>query len=58
MHSLAILVVWKFPDFRRPEVEKNNFGNFSKIFEVIYLLPGESWNAETAAKGPNGFSGR
>ena len=24
MHSLAILVVWKFLDFGRPEVEKKN----------------------------------
>ena len=32
MHSLAILVVWKFFDFGGPEVEKKNFLNFSKKF--------------------------
>ena len=32
MHSLAILVVWTFPDFGRPEVEKKKLKNFSKKF--------------------------
>ena len=32
MHSLAILVVWTFPDFGRLEVEKKFFENFSKKF--------------------------
>ena len=32
MHSLAILVVWKFLDFGRPEVEKKIF---EKFFEKI-----------------------
>ena len=32
MHPLAILVVWTFLDFGRPEVEKKFFENFSKKF--------------------------
>ena len=32
MHSLAILVVWKFLDFGGPEVEKKKFEKFSKKF--------------------------
>ena len=32
MHSLAILVVWKFLDFVRLEVEKKNFEKFLKKF--------------------------
>ena len=32
MHSLAILVVWTFLDFGRPEVEKKNFEKFLKKF--------------------------
>ena len=32
MHPLAILVVWKFLDFGRLEVEKKFFENFSKKF--------------------------
>ena len=30
MHSLAILVVWKFPDFGGQEVEKKNLKIFRK----------------------------
>ena len=32
MHSLAILVVWTFPDFGRPEEKNFFFENFSKKF--------------------------
>ena len=32
MHSLAILVVWKFPDFGRSEVEKKIFEKFLRKF--------------------------
>ena len=42
-----------FLPFVRPEVEKKGF--FLKKFQIIYLLLGKCWKAETAAKGPNGF---
>ena len=52
MPPLAILVVWKFLNFGRPEVD---IFLFLKKFQDIYLLPGETWIAETAAKVPKGF---
>ena len=51
--------MWKFLNFARTEFEKKTiFWNFSKNFQVIFLLPGETWNAEAAAKEPNGFAGK
>ena len=55
MHSLAILVVWKFYDFGTPEVTFYNFCVFLKNFEVPQLFARECWNAETPYLGPNGF---
>ena len=56
MHSLAILVVWKFLGFGRPEVTFYNFCVFLKNFQVPQLFARECWNAETPYLGPNGFA--
>ena len=40
MHSLAILVVWTFLDFGRPEVEKKILKIFRKNSKSFYFYPG------------------
>ena len=41
MHPLAILVVWKFPDFGRSEVEKKKIGKFfEKILSHLSFTQG------------------
>ena len=40
MHSLAILVVWKFLDFGRLEVEKKILKKFCKNYKSFIFYPG------------------
>ena len=40
------------------KLKKNFLKIFRKNSNSFIFYPGESWNAETAARGPNGISGR
>ena len=57
MHSLAILVVWTFLDFGRPEVEKKNFENFSKNSKSFYFYPGNPGTLKLRQTGQMVFLG-
>ena len=41
MHPLAILVVWKFLDFERVKVEKNEKKIFDSFFLSIVIFHGQ-----------------
>ena len=57
MHSLAILVVWTFPDFGRLEVEKKFLKIFRKNSKSFYFYPGNPGTLKLPQKGQMVFLG-
>ena len=57
MHSLVILVVWKFLDFGGPEVEKKNLKNFRKNSKSFIFYPGNPGTLKLRQKGQMVFLG-
>ena len=58
MHSLAILVVWKFFDFGGPEVEKNNLKIFRKNSKSFIFYSRNPGTLKLRQKGQMVFLGR
>ena len=57
MHPLAILVVWTFLDFGRPEVEKKFLKIFRKNSKTFYFYPGTPGTLKLRQKGQMVFLG-
>ena len=57
MHSLAILVVWKFPDFGRSEVEKKILKIFRKNSKSFYFYSRNPGTLKLRQKGQMVFLG-